>query len=61
MSTDRFFGRIKKELKTIDTIITVQEYYNVLQNHGPLLKIGNNFEFVNWKTADTQVVNKPKQ
>ena len=56
MPPDRVFGRIEKELKTIDTIITVQEYIDVLKKHGTILKIWNNFEFFDQKTAASLVV-----
>lgn len=47
--------------KNIDTIITVQQYYDVLQKLGTLLKIGNNFEFFDQKTTVSQVMKKPNQ
>lgn len=58
MPPDRVFGLIERDLKKIETIIQPEEYYNVLEKHGTVLKISTDFEVFDWKTP-AQTVMKP--
>lgn len=58
---DRVFGRIEKELLTMNTIITPEDYYAVFLKHGKTMKIGEDFQVFDWKTATGDVLMKPAQ
>ncbi|KAJ8886984.1 hypothetical protein PR048_013198 [Dryococelus australis] len=58
---DCVFGRIEKELRTMDTIVETEKYYQVFRNDGTVLKVGEDFEMYNWKVAAVGIVKKPNQ
>lgn len=49
MPPDRVFGRVEKEYRKKEVIISPEEYYNVLQNHGTVRKIGKDWNVCDYK------------
>lgn len=45
----------------MDTIVTLEEYYNVFVKYGTLFRIGEDFDMFDWKSAVAQVVKKTNQ
>lgn len=58
MPPDRVFGRTETELKTMDTIVTLEMHYNVFLKYGTVFKISEDFDVYDWKSAMEQVVKK---
>lgn len=53
MPPDRVFGRIEKQLRKTETIVSPTEYYNIFSQHGQVLRWN-----VEWKSSDYQAVQK---
>ena len=53
MPPDRVFGRIEKQLRKTETIVSPTEYYNVFSQHGQVMRWN-----VEWKSRDYQAVQK---
>ncbi|PSN47367.1 hypothetical protein C0J52_06548 [Blattella germanica] len=46
---DRIFGRIEKETKKLDTIIKPEDYCNIFNNYGTVIKLGTDCRVYDWK------------
>ncbi|PSN57266.1 hypothetical protein C0J52_02553 [Blattella germanica] len=46
---NRIFGRIEKETKKLDTIIKPEDYCNIFNNYGTIIKLGTDCRVYDWK------------
>lgn len=56
---DRVFGVIEKKIKKKDTIIDVQDYYDIFEQVGTVKKCGENWSVFEWKDEITNVLKPP--
>lgn len=49
MPPDRLFGMVEKVYKTKQQILTLQEYYNILEQFGTVKILGKDWNVVNYK------------
>lgn len=56
---DRVFGNVEKDLKKRDTILSPEEYEEVLLKHATVHKVGSTVPIKDWKTESEKVQKKP--
>lgn len=60
MPPDRVFGNIEKVVKKIDTIVQPQEYFEIFQQFGTVIKISSPaFDVFDWRKSALNFVKKP--
>lgn len=56
---DRIFGNIEREIRPLEVIVQPQEYYDIFEKHGTVLRLGRDFSFHDWKSAVQEVLKAP--
>ncbi|XP_063219455.1 uncharacterized protein LOC134545805 [Bacillus rossius redtenbacheri] len=58
---DRIFGRIESQVKKKSTILTRQDYENIIESHATLKRLGEECPVLHWKDAVSKVIKEPGQ
>lgn len=59
MPSDRVFGLIERDVQKMETVIQLEEYHQVFQNHGTLKILGTDWTNCDWKAEAKQNVKDP--
>lgn len=60
MPPDRVFGRVEKEIRRKECIASPEGYYEIMQRHGRLHKLGKKWQVYDYKTVAVQSLKSMK-
>jgi hypothetical protein len=60
LPADRVFGRIEQRIKRFETLLTPEDYHKIFREQGEVIKLGDDCECCDWKSAAKDVFKPTK-